>query len=131
MQMMNNCISDIFSIMYLFIWQLIYQLPCILVYTVSDLNFFSANFTLIGIKKNIGTFNFVFTTSPNLLIMEEYVVTISPPPTHGSDEIITSSTTIFSLENETQYNITIYFRACPERFNATLIFGKISKPVIY
>ena len=100
-------------------------------YTVSDLNFSSANFTVISIQQNIGTFNFMFTLSPNLVIMEEYVVTVSPPPPHGPDVIIaTSSTIIISLENETQYNITIFFRACPERFNATLVFGKISKPVL-
>ena len=72
----------------------------------------------------------MFTPNPNLVIMEEYVVTVSPPPPHGPDVIATSSTIIISLENETQYNITIFFRACPERFNATLVFGKISKPVI-
>ena len=61
---------------------------------------------------------------PDLPNIEEYLVTFSPPPPIGPDEMTTASSALISLENSTLYNITI--RACSGRFNRTLVFGKTS-----
>ena len=63
--------------------------------------------------------------SPDLPNTEEYLVTVSPPPPYGPDEVTTASSALISLENSTQYNITISVRAGSERCNRTLVFGKI------
>ena len=63
--------------------------------------------------------------SPDLPNTEEYLVTVSPPPPYGPDKVTTASSALISLENSTLYNITVSVRACPGRFNRTLVFGKI------
>ena len=91
-------------------------------YTVLDST--SVQLIVISIQQNIGIFNFMVTQSSDLPNAEEYLVTVSPPPPIGPDEMTTASSALISLENSTLYNITI--RACSERFNRTFVFGKIS-----
>ena len=57
----------------------------------------------------------------------EYLVTVSPPPPIGPDEVTTASSALISLEDNTQYNFTVSWSVCQERFNATFVFGKIIK----
>ena len=59
----------------------------------------------------------------------EYLVTVSPPPPYGPDEVTTATPVLLTFESNTLYNITISLSACPERFNRTLIFGKISNTI--
>ena len=95
-------------------------------YTVSDSYFTSVQLTVISIQQNIGIFNIMVMQRPDLPNIEEYLVAVSPPPPYGPDEVTTASSALLSLENSTQYNIAIFVRACPERFNRTFVFGKIS-----
>ena len=105
------------------IFDIIYLLFCIL---FLDSSFTSVQLTIISIKQNIGIFNFMVMQSPDLSNIEEYLVTVSPPPPIGPDELTTASSALISLENSTQYYIAIFVRACPERFNRTFVFGKIT-----
>ena len=92
---------------------------------VSDSKIISVQLALLASHQNIGIFNFMVTWSSHLPTEEEYLVIVSPPPPHGPDGIITASSGLISLENNTQYNITISLSACPENFNRTIVFGKI------
>ena len=80
---------------------------------------------IMSIQQNIGIFNVTVMQSPHLPNIEEYLVTVSPPPPYGPDEVTTASSALISLENSTLYNITISVRAGSERCNRTLVFGKI------
>ena len=61
------------------------------------------------------------------LLNTEYLVTVSPPPPIGPDEVTTASSALISLEDNTQYNFTISWSVCQARFNTTFVFGKINK----
>ena len=105
---------------------------CLVTHTlcnVLDSYFTSVQLTVISIQQNIGIFNFMVTQSSDLPITEEYLVTVSPPPPHGPDEVTTISSAIFTLENNTHYTFTIFLRACLERFNRTFVFGTISNTI--
>ena len=61
----------------------------------------------------------------SLANISEYLITVSPPPPYGPDEIITRNTSVnLSFKNTTLYIITISFSACPEKSNTTFEVGE-------
>ena len=81
---------------------------------------------IMSLQQNIGIFNVTVMQSSHLPNIEEYLVTVSPPPPYGPDEVITASSALISLENSTLYNIAHYLLELVQRdVNRTLVFGKI------